>query len=142
MEDAFAARCPADDVARLLTEARSCVVEVVNETAHPMRRLSATALHGTFVTQPAALVPAGATDAFGMQNRPRGIGLGCEGSVAYAIGADATLTLYLDNPFAGRNFAGAQFCGPRMLEYSCDARAGEGDSLVRVRFVVGRKECK
>jgi hypothetical protein len=140
MEDVFAGRGPAEDVARLLTEGRSCVIEVVNRTAHAMRRLSATELHGTFITHPAALIPAGSSDVFGMQNRPRGIGLGCEGSVVYALGADAKLTLYFDNPFAGRNFAGAQFSGPRVIEYSCDARAGDGDAHVRVRFVVGRKE--
>jgi hypothetical protein len=138
MEDSFAAPGGAHFLESLLTEGRSCVVEVINETTQTMRRVFHAALHGVFVREPAALVLPDSRDVFGMQNRPRGIGVGCEGVVRYALG-ETLVELHFDNPFVGRNFAGAQFSGKSTLEYSCDAHAEEGDARVRVRFVIRRR---
>jgi hypothetical protein len=138
MEDSFAAPEQARVLESLLTEGRSCVVEVTNETTQTMRRVSLAAPHGVFVTQPAALVLPGSRDVFGMQNRPRGIGVGCEGIVRYALG-ETGFELRFDNPFAGRNFAGAQFSGKSANDYTCEAHAEEGDARVRVRFVLRRR---
>ena len=123
-------------ITRLLYEGRSCLVEVVNLTSETLTLTDATAVHGAFVTQPARRIARNGRDAFGCQNLPKGLGVGCEGIVTYFVAEDATVTLHFDNPFAGRNFAGAQFAGIAASMYTCEASAEAGDQHVRIRFTI------
>jgi hypothetical protein len=135
-------RRPAGDlgtVARVLREGRSCVIEVVNQTEHVLTVTDVTPLHGAFATHPRPRIGPRECDVFGAQNLPKALGVGCEGAVTYGVAEGLTVTLYFDNPFAGRNFAGAQFSGRRASEYTCESAAGTGDQLVRMRFVIRRE---
>jgi len=121
----------------LLTDGRSVVIGIVNQTAATLTwdQANTSASHGGILPPPQTIGP-NASDAAGAQSGDNSLATGCEGIIAYTVN-DGTnsfgMRLHYDNPFAGGNSADAQIDSD---QYAVDAWAGPGDQKAPIRFAL------
>lgn len=123
-------------IASALHETRSCIVVVVNSSAHALVLSGASSLHGVFQPGPPAHVAPGTLAAFGAQSAPGQGGAGCAAIVTYEAGPGIVLALRFDVPYAGRNLAAATVSGPGRDAIAVASSAGPGHVRAAIRFVI------
>ncbi len=123
-------------IAAALHETRSCVVVVLNRSAHELVLAAATPLRGGFQPAPPARIAPHAGAVFGTQSAAGQGGAGCAAILTYRAGAFLTLSLRFDVPYAGRNAAAATLSGPGSETVAVTSTSGAGHVRVAIEFVV------
>jgi hypothetical protein len=124
-------------VVGLLTEGRSCVIGIINQTGASLQfdASNTSVSHGGLLPPPEQIAP-NAIDAAGAHSGDNSLATGCEGIIVYQA-SDGTqqfqVNLHYDNPFAGGNSADGSVS---ISDYTVDAWAGPGDSQAPMRFVL------
>jgi hypothetical protein len=113
-----------------LTEGRSVVCEVDNNTDLALNKTGDEHSHGGFAVTPASIPPRQVM-VFGSQST--GILTGTEGSVTFAAN-ELALTVSWDNPWAGSNSCDASMSGNDVIRYQLTHTCGSGNTNAHMRY--------
>ena len=122
-----------DQIAAILNEPRSVILEVHNFTDVTLNRRSDNHAHGGFASPPSGQIPPQTSELFGSQSKAWSVATGTEGSVTYE-GDGFELKIWWDNPFFGGNSCSATLSGPRADSFDVVATPGAGNEKAEMLY--------
>jgi len=122
-----------DEIISQLSEDRSVVSIIDNQTDYSLRRMAVQHYHGGFGETPSPFIGPKTVEVFSSQSVGGSVATGTEGFVEYAS-EHFTLKAYWNNPFFGGNEARAELSGARPEIVTAEAIAGAGDEKAEMRF--------